>query len=218
MSDAAQGSNADRPSEKRLFRFREAQALYKLGHLGRCLERLQNLSESHPENKAVKSEMDRVRARLHEQQTGEYAFRQMYEQAKQTPPLIDCATFSALVEVRPSPGRGRGVFTTVPVSAGQLLVCEKAFTYSYAGDDEPARRHTILMNLSTKKMVVGGQAQLLTQTVQKLYHSPELSHLFCDLHRGGYAVSPVSESDGYPVVDSSVNTFPVGQEKGEDIC
>lgn len=212
MSDATRGSDTALLSEKRLFR--EARALYELGDFGRCLEKLQILAASHPENGAVRPEMDRVRARLHEQQTGEYAFRQMYRQAKLTPPLVDCATFSTAVEVRQSPARGRGLFTTMPVSAGQLLVCEKAFAYSYAGDDQPPSRQNVLMSLSTKRMTVGGQAHLLTQIVQKLYHSPQLSHLFGDLYCGDYTAVPVSESDGYPVVDSWV--CPIRQRKREE--
>ncbi|KND88680.1 Protein unc-45 [Tolypocladium ophioglossoides CBS 100239] len=212
MSDATKCSDSALPSEKRLFR--EARALYELGSFEQCLEKLQMLAGSYPENVAMKPEMSRVKARLHEQQTGEYAFRKMYKQARLTPPLVDCATFSAPVEVRQSPGRGRGLFTTMPVSAGQLLVCEKAFAYSYAGDDQPAKRLNVLMNLSTKSMIMGGQAHLLTQIVQKLYHNSQLSPLFGDLHHGDYATVSVSESDGFPVVDSflvekiiSLNSF-----------
>ncbi|KAF7554291.1 hypothetical protein G7Z17_g3039 [Cylindrodendrum hubeiense] len=212
MLDAALGSDADLPSEKGLFR--EARAHYELKNFSLCMERLQMLAESHPENRAVKPEIDRCTARLHEQQSGEYDFPRMYKQAKLTPPLIDCATFSANVEVRQSPGRGRGLFTTKPVSAGQLLLCEKAFAYSYAGDDQPEKSQTILMNLSTNKIIIGGQADLLKQIVQKIYHSPQSSHSFCDLHHGDYATAAVSESDGAPVVDSflvekiiSLNSF-----------
>ncbi len=46
---------------------------------------------------------------------------------------VDCATYSGPVEVRESlPGRGRGLFTTRKVTAGELL-CEKAFEYASAG-------------------------------------------------------------------------------------
>ncbi|KAJ6084351.1 hypothetical protein N7486_011151 [Penicillium sp. IBT 16267x] len=158
--------------------------------------------------------MDRVRAKLHEQQTGKYMFCQIYKQAKLTPPLIDGATFSMAVEVRQSPRRGRGLFTTMPVSTGQLLVCEKAFTYSYAGDDQPTSRQNILVNLSTKRVIVGSQAHLLTQIVQKLYRSPQLLHLFGDLYCGDYTVAPVSEPDRHSVVDLWV--CPIRQRKGEE--
>ncbi|TKW49606.1 hypothetical protein CTA1_5708 [Colletotrichum tanaceti] len=84
------------------------------------------------------------------------------------PPLIDCATFSAPVEVRASPGRGSGLFTAIPVSAGQLLICEKAFEYAFVGEGHPETM-SLLINVATKKGVVGGQARLLTQLMLKMY-------------------------------------------------
>lgn len=143
--------------------------------------------------------MERAKARVHEQSTGKYNFRRMYKQAKQTPPIIDCATFSAPVEVRDAPGKGRGLFTTKPVSAGQLLLCEKAFGYSYA---EEGANFSILMNFSTKRATAGGQAHVLTQIVQKLYHGHDQSGDFRELYCGDHTVVPVLETDGIPVVDT----------------
>ena len=53
----------------------------------------------------------------------------MYRAAKDTPPCLDNATFAGNVEVQASKGRGRGLFTTKDVIAGELLLCEKAFSY-----------------------------------------------------------------------------------------
>ena len=188
------------PTEKSLFR--KARALYELGDYQQSLETLEKLTQSFPENKPASSEKERINERLKEQQTGEYNFDQMYKQAESTPPIIDCATFSAPVEVRESPGRGKGLFTTKAVSAGDLLLCEKAFAYSFAGDEQSRKQTKILMNLATKRMVVGGQAHLLTQIVQKLYHNPSLSAEFGDLHHADYQKATVLETDGIPVVDS----------------
>ncbi|KAM0325936.1 hypothetical protein ACHAQA_007241 [Verticillium albo-atrum] len=199
LLDARQGINVYLPSEMGLFR--EARALYDLGDFSDSLERLQILSTSYPNNKSVKHELGRTIDRLYEQQTGEYNFHQMYIQAEKTPPLIDCATFSAPVEVRESPGRGRGLFTKVPVVAGQLLVCEKAFAYSFVDDNMPSEM-VILMNMATKTAVMGGQASLLTKLVQKLYHSPRALQAYNELHHGNYVAPSVSEVDGRPVVDS----------------
>ena len=93
-------------------------------------------------------------------------------QVKETPPLLHCAMFSALVEIFPLPRRGRGLFITEPGSAGQLLVCEKGFAYSYAGEDQPTVV-IVLMNRSTKKATMGGQAHPSHLTrLQKLYCNP----------------------------------------------
>ncbi|KAF5575098.1 TPR domain-containing protein [Fusarium pseudoanthophilum] len=200
LLDAEKATNPTMPSEKCLFR--KARALYELGDYQQSLEVLEKLTQSFPESKAASSEKDRLNERLNEQRTGEYKFKQMYEQAEKTPPLIDCATFSAPVEIRESPGRGKGLFTTKAVSAGELLLCEKAFSYSFAGDGQSTRQTKILMNLATKRMVVGGQARLLTLIVQKLFHNSSLLAEFGDLHHADYQKATVSETDGTPVVDS----------------
>ncbi|PHH76815.1 hypothetical protein CDD80_1193 [Ophiocordyceps camponoti-rufipedis] len=199
LSDAVVEINADSsPSEeKRLFR--EARALYELGNIECSHASLQKLVSLFPDNQAGKKELDRTTARLREQQTGEYDFHRMYKQSKATPPLIDCATYSELVEVRASPGRGRGLFVKKAVSAGQLLLCEKAFAYAFAGGSEPTAG---LMNMATGKASVGGQARLLTQLIQKAYHNPKLSSAFKDLHHGDYTACSVAECDGRPVVDT----------------
>lgn len=200
LSDAVRGSRPGLASEKGLFR--EARALYELGEFGRCMERLNQLLESHPGNEDAQKELIRAKTRLDEQQSGKYAFGQLYKQARRTPPLLDFATYSLVVEVRKLPGRGRGLFTTRAVSAGEMLLCEKAFAYSYAGGDDAADQTQVLINLSTKRMTVGGQARLLTQIIQKLYHNPQLSSAFKDLHPGDYKAVGASETDGNPVVDS----------------
>ncbi|KAF5722004.1 TPR domain-containing protein [Fusarium mundagurra] len=200
LLDAEKATNPAMSSEKSLFR--KARALYELGDYQQSLEMLERLTQSFPENKAASSEKDRLNDRLKEQRTGKYKFKEMYKQAEKTPPLIDCATFSAPVEIRESPGRGKGLFTTKAVSAGELLLCEKAFAYSFAGDEQSTKQTKILMNLATKRIVMGGQARLLSLIVQKLYHNSSLSAEFGDLHHADYQRVTVLETDGTPVVDS----------------
>ncbi|KAL0929523.1 uncharacterized protein CTRU02_215422 [Colletotrichum truncatum] len=201
LSDARRCNSPSEPSEKGLFR--EARALYELGYFDQSLERLESLTALYPNNTAAKPEIQRVKARLREQHTGIYSFRQMYKQAQEVPPLIDCATFSAPVEVRASPGRGNGLFTVVPVSAGQLLICEKAFGYAFADKDHPETMN-LLINMATKKGVVGGQARLLNQLIQKMYHDPWAQKSYHELHHGEHAVPSVSDVDGHSVIDSSL--------------
>ncbi|KAF5025068.1 hypothetical protein F66182_2837 [Fusarium sp. NRRL 66182] len=200
LSDAIQGQDPATPREKSIFR--QAQALYRLCEFEKCLETLQTLMEAFPNNQAAQSEMDRVKARLKEQNNGEYSFARMYKQSQATPPLMDCATFSVPVEIRDSPGRGRGLLTTKPVRAGDLLLCEKAFSYYFIDEKQPDARRNVLMNLSTKKSTMGGAAHLLPQIAQKLYHDPQLMPLFQDLYHDDYKVPAVVECDGAPVVDS----------------
>ncbi|KAI0133493.1 TPR domain protein [Xylariales sp. AK1849] len=202
LEDASRSSRNGKPSEKALFR--EAKALYGLGTFSLCLEKLEFLVRSFPENQEAWSEIKRVKERILEKKTGAYRFSEMYKQAKATPPNIDCATYDGSVTIGVSTRCGRGLFTTKPVKAGELILCEKAFAYSYAGDDDPTSRSnkTILMNTSTNKMTIGGQANLVTQIVQKLYHNHEGSGVFTDLHHGDYDAITVGKVDGQPVVDT----------------
>ncbi|CAJ2507834.1 Uu.00g090200.m01.CDS01 [Anthostomella pinea] len=204
LSDATRGTVDKEPSESEKALFREARALYEMRNYKECMGRLVVLTKEFPGNNAVKPELDRTQARLREQQFGEFSFRRIYQQAKAKSPVIDCATYSGPVEIRPSPGRGRGLFTSAAVAAGDLLGCEKAFAYSYAGDDQPEgiRNTTLLMDVASKRFTVGGQAHLISQIVQKLLHNPESSKEFLDLHPGKYQAVSTREVDGRPVVDS----------------
>ncbi|KAI2779923.1 hypothetical protein F4815DRAFT_499978 [Daldinia loculata] len=203
FSDAQKGNMGDDSlMEKALFR--EAKALYALGKFRSCLERLMLLVRSNPKNSGAWAEIKRVEQRLREEEKGSYQFGSMYKQAEDTPPLIDCATYVGSVAVRDSPGRGKGLFTTKAVKAGELLLCEKAFAYSYAGDDNNTGKSntTILMNWHTNIMSMGGQANLITQIVQKLYHNYDGAKVFTELHHGDYTPVAISKVDGVPVVDT----------------
>ncbi|KAL7622158.1 hypothetical protein AAE478_007660 [Parahypoxylon ruwenzoriense] len=203
LDDARKGNiRKNLLSEKALFR--EAKALYSLGKFSPCLEKLSVLVRSNPKNSDAWAEIKRAKQRLREEETGSYQFSSMYKQANATPPLIDCATYVGSVAVRDSPGRGKGLFTTKRVRPGELLLCEKAFAYSYAGDDSPIGRSntTVLVNLNSGTMCMGGQANLITQVVQKIYHNHVGAEIFTDLHHGNYAPVAISEVDGAPVVDT----------------
>jgi len=88
--------------------------------------------------------------------------------------------------VKESPGRGRGLFTTKAVKAGELLSCEKAFAYCYADNPE---EHSL-------------EDDLITAIVQKLRRNPSLLLEFVTLAHGSYESVAVLESDSRPVIDT----------------
>ncbi|KAL6915442.1 hypothetical protein FSST1_006937 [Fusarium sambucinum] len=214
LSDATQAYDPKVPSEKAMFR--HYSALYNLRRFEECEAVLQTVLDAFPDSMVAKTTMQRVKSRLHEQRTGEYNFKQMYEHIKPTegPPLLDCATFSTPVEIRDSPGRGRGLFTTKSVSAGELLLVEKAFAYSFIDETRLLDRASYMVNFNTKRITAGASANLWSQVVQKLYHDPDSLSAFEGLFDGGFKKVKVSECDGAPVVDSflvekvlSLNSF-----------
>ncbi|KAI0396784.1 hypothetical protein F5Y17DRAFT_58913 [Xylariaceae sp. FL0594] len=180
---------------------REAEALYQLGRFDDSIAKWTKVTELYPENLLAGTELVRTRKRIQESQTGSYDFAAMYEQAMANPPEIDCATYSAPVTVRDTEGRGKGLFTTKDVKAGDLLLCEKAFAYSFV-DRETFDECQPMTPVDTGEGAVMTRGQLLTDIVQKLYHSPQTPEAFYSLWHGDYEPVPASDVDGHPVVDT----------------
>ncbi|RBR15426.1 hypothetical protein FVER53590_09331 [Fusarium verticillioides] len=214
LLDATQAYDPEAPTAKALFR--HATALYRLNRFEDCEAMLIDLLDKFPDNKAAETTLLSVKTRLTEQRTGKYNFNKMYKTAKAAKgaPLIDCATYSKPVEIRESPGRGRGLYTTKAVKAGDLLLVEKAFEYSFIDETRVTDQCTLLANFNTKRMTAGASANLWPKVVQKLYHDPEALSAFTELHHGKYRPVTATEGDGRPVVDAflvekilSLNSF-----------
>ncbi|KAG4429525.1 hypothetical protein IFR05_014999 [Cadophora sp. M221] len=160
----------------------EAEYLYSLGRFRDCSEVLKVICKEYPENRQAKTELTRTIFRLLEQQRGGYDFKTLYaEVATLRPPQLDHATYIEPVEVRESPGKDRGLFTNAQVKAGDLLVCEKAFSYSYSDYSN------------------GTESALREATIRKLTDNPNLIPLFSSICHGSY--EPILQVDGKPFVD-----------------
>jgi hypothetical protein len=196
-------STTPKPAEKGLFR--KAQALYNLQRYRECCQVLKVLRVEYPNLVAAKGELTRAINRLVEQESGRYQFKQLYmETNKLRPPHLDHCTYVGPLSVRASGSRGRGLFTTEAVKAGDLLLCEKAFAHAFVdtGKAEHNQDVTLLINAETDSATMGVQADLITMIVQKLYRNPSLAAVITDLHHGVYKPVGVSEVDGTPVVDT----------------
>ena len=198
-------SSPDAP-EKALYR--AGQALYKLGRFSECQNILVLLCKKYPNNADAAMELTRVRCRLKEQKNGSYDFKAIYEEAaKLRPPHLDHATFVGPVTIKASKGRGRGLFTTKDVKTGDLVLCEKAFAHCYANTKEKSlssSKISLLLNISTNRMSIGTQSDLITTIVQKLWRNPSFLPEFTALHHGSYKPVDVSEVGGKPIVDTYV--------------
>lgn len=192
------------PSEKALYR--AGKALYGLGRFSECADIFQTLGEKYSNNTEAAKELVRVQLRLAEQRNGAYDFKSMYKEVSRLqPPQLDHATFIGPVILKPSPGRGRGLFTTKAVKAGELLLCEKAFAHCYVGGSENGAGGTsktsMLLNMHTNRITIGAQGELITKIVQKLWRNLRYVPEFATLHHGSYEPATVTEVDGQPVID-----------------
>jgi hypothetical protein len=159
----------------------------------------------YPSNEPAKNQFTRAVNRLAEQEKGGYRFEQLYMEAtKLRPPHLDHSIYVGPVSDRASGSRGRGLFTTEAVRAGDLLLCEKAFAHAFVdtGKTERSQDVTVLLNAETDSRTMGAQAELIRMIVQKLYRNPSLASVITDLHHGSYKPVGASYVDGTPVVDT----------------
>jgi tetratricopeptide (TPR) repeat protein len=190
-----------KPAEKALFR--KAEALYSLERYQECCEVLKELRLGYPDNTAAKTQLSRAVSRLAEQTNGRYPFKQLHaDVAKLRPPLLDHATYIGPVRVQAAGSRGRGLFTTRAVKAGELLFCEKAFAHAFV-DKEEGRGFDITMLIDSENGgTMGAQSDLINMTVQKLYQNPSWMPIITGLHHGSYQPIDATEVDGKPVLDT----------------
>ncbi|KUJ12563.1 SET domain-containing protein [Mollisia scopiformis] len=204
LNDISFVSNREHRLEKGLYR--EALALYGLERYTEAVEVLELLVCKYPESTSGKHELARSRLRLAEQETGSYDFKALYKATKLRPPRMDNATYKGPIEIRESKGRGRGLFTTLPVKAGDLLLCEKAFAYCFTTpQEEKAKtssktlsRSSYLMDIPHNRITVGTHADLIPAISNKLYRNPSLAPTFEDLFHDDYEGAKCVLIDGAP--------------------
>lgn len=168
-----------------------------------CCEVLRLLLSELPNNQTAKDELRRAINRVAEQENGHYQFEKMYTQAtKLRPPYLDHATYVGPVLVKATAFRGRGLFTTKEIKAGDLVLVEKAFAFAFISDDQSETNTSVMLNAETKRMTMGAQADLLKTMIRKLYRNPSLIPAITELHHGSYPMVQRSEVDSSPIVDT----------------
>ncbi|KAL2350363.1 hypothetical protein BJ546DRAFT_925583 [Cryomyces antarcticus] len=182
--------------------YRAAQSAYELGQYEECSSRLKALLHIDAGNSDGLRELRRVQSRLLEQNTGSYDFLKMSEAVTRVNVRLDHASFTGRTIVRPAGTCGRGLFTTVSLKAGDLILCEKAFAATYG--DDIKYNHNITYNLNTNRVCAGTAVALSVELIQKAYRNPSLGSKLVDLCSGSYGKTGNEQCvfDGVPVVDT----------------
>ncbi|KAL2165987.1 hypothetical protein VTG60DRAFT_3477 [Thermothelomyces hinnuleus] len=161
-----------------LCEYRESEEL-----LSRALE----MTEPGSQNEKVSRELERCRARLREEATGEYDFAAMRASLGPRSVHMDRGSFLVNTRVGESArhGGGRGLFATRDLAAGELVMVEKATLMP--NQYEPSR----------------ASAALYALMVRQLCDNPSLAGPVLGLYDGGYARTGAEGTlvDGVPVVD-----------------
>lgn len=166
---------------------------------------LEQLCNKFPHNSEASVFLGRAQSRTVEQKSGVYNFKELQANAKKLrPPHLDHATYIGPVEIRQTESKGRGLFVTKAVKAGELLLCEKAFSHAHAdeGASDGNAKVNPLIDPETGYGLMGARVDLIMLTVQKLYRNPSLAQAFTALCHGTYEGVSTATVDGKPIVDT----------------
>nr|OQO19739.1 hypothetical protein B0A51_12951 [Rachicladosporium sp. CCFEE 5018] len=176
---------------------RAGRASYDFGHFEDAARMFTEAIRMRTDND-VNIELARALDRLRESKTGSFIFLSDRFLGG-LPPRLDCASFVKNTEVRSSPGRRKGLFAVKSFSAGDLILCEKAFCSSLGSDDGQTTNMTI--NLNTKRMSVGTHASLHTKLITQLQRNPKQASAYFELYDGTKSSSIPPASTANPPVD-----------------
>ncbi|KAH9810902.1 TPR domain-containing protein [Teratosphaeria destructans] len=181
--------------------FRAGRAAYELGRFSDAESYYLKMSELCPGDADAAKELKRTKLRLQEASAGVYDFAAMSNSVSKKRPHLDHASFTEKVEVRDAGNSGRGLFAKTSIKAGEVILCEKAFSAAFGNEKQSSIY--ILMNLNTNQISAGKHAMLLFNVVKKMLHSPAEATRFFDLHDGGYDPKlAVADIDGVVAVDT----------------
>ena len=204
LADAKAVLDLSPGNEKALFR--AARAVYGLRRWKESEQYLVALKQLYPNNTAADSDLKRCRERF-EEENGRYDFAGMMEEAlaKLPSPDMDRATYVGPIDIRQCAieSHGRGLFTTKDVNAGELLLCEKAFSAAFSAGNYSS--NTAIRSNATiseaDKPPLELRAELATKTFVKLHRNPSITPGFADLYPGPDAEETIDEKTGLPDVD-----------------
>ena len=170
--------------------------MYELGRFKESQTVLTTLLAQYPGSEAGIRELRRVEKRVREQDHGRFDFLAMQKAAaEKSPPCLDVATYVGPVEISETENRGRGLFTTKDVAPGDLLLCEKAFSYSFLGNASTMS----VMDGSTLK---GTKLALVEPLIHKMFRNPSIIPSITSLHHGTYKPAKHKIVDGTPIIDT----------------
>jgi len=201
--------------------FRAGSAAYSLGDYTRAKLFFERLLELSPEDKDATIYLKKIELRSREQKDGNYNWKKLRASLSRARPRADAATFTSRVEIKDSPGRGRGIFVTQNIPAGELVMCDKAFAVVWGHDKQALTAMTYDVRDDRIRVQPVG---LSKSVVQKLFGNASQIEKVMDLfgdwrsdEKGVYI-----NEDG-PIIDTfrihdivSRNGFGLGSQFGEE--
>ncbi|CDZ96391.1 Predicted histone tail methylase containing SET domain [Phaffia rhodozyma] len=162
--------------------FRSATAQYALGQYSLANATYGSLLSQFPQSQEARNGIAAIATRLVEMKSGYYDWIELYK-SSQTNPAVDVAEYAGPVKVGLSPGRGRGLFLTEDVKAGQLLILSKPFAAVYKTDLGPDQS-LFSCNLHTNTIDIATQSYLTQPVLAHIKDDPSAYKAFSCLYAG----------------------------------
>lgn len=171
--------------------YRKTMALFGLALYADALEFLNTivLPQTPGHRKIINNLLTKGRAYIDQSQNGVYPWQEIYKESKEN---LDLAEFKGPVVVKPTPSKGRGLFATETINAGQLILASKAF--AYVADDDPYEM-VMNVNIETNRMTTKTQTRLVSSILHILKENPEKCPEVYDLYAGPELGHVVYEKD-----------------------
>jgi hypothetical protein len=201
--------------------FRAGSAAYTLGQYPLAKKLFEEQQKLAPEDKDAKTYLKRIAMRVREQASGNHNFTKMRLNLSQARSRIDAATFTGPTEIKDSAEKGRGLFATRNIAAGELIMCEKAFCVIWGHEREAMTAMTYDLRDDRIRVSPVGLSKAI---VQKLLSSPsqipQVMDLFGDYEGENKDISTTDEGaviDVFRAQDiMSRNAFGPGEQFGEE--
>jgi tetratricopeptide (TPR) repeat protein len=205
--------------------YRAGSAAYNLGKYQEAKGFFEEQQKFMPDDKVARANLEnnlrKIEMRLREQQAGTYDLKKIKASLSRARPRADAASFISNTKVKDSPGRGRGVFATRDIPAGEIVMCEKAFCVVWSHESDALTAMTYDVRDDRIRVSPAGLSKSI---VQKLLSNSSQIERVMDLY-GDYEGDGknVYKTEDGPVVDSfrvhdimSRNAFGAGSQYGEE--
>jgi tetratricopeptide (TPR) repeat protein len=201
--------------------FRAGSAAYTLGHYPLAKKLFEEQQKLTPLDKDAKMYLKRINIRLREQESGTHDFTKMRVNLSQARSRVDAATFTGHTEIKNSAEKGRGLFTTRNIAAGELIMCEKAFCVVWGHEREAMTAMTYdVRDDRIRVSPIGLSKAIVQRLISNPSQIPSVMNLYGDYQGGSKDVSTTEDGavvDVFRVHDiMSRNAFGPGNQFGEE--
>lgn len=180
--------------------FRAACAAYNLGQWQEAKDLFEKQKNLAPGDKDAATNLEKIAARLHEQQTGEYDFNKIRSSLSKLRPRADAADYDGNTERKESKGHGFGLFATKDIDAGSIILCEKALCIVWSHETDGWTALTVdARDGQTRVQPVGLTKAIVAKLAANPSQIEKATSLFGD-HAG--LGNQLLIKDNAPVIDS----------------